>query len=235
MKNGYDFFIDGMLLPITPPSLDITVGSTNETLTLINEGEINVLKSPSLIEISFEARFPMRDYPYAKQVKSFQDYYDKIKELKSKKKFFQFVVVRETVGGVPTWDTNLTVALEDFSIKEDAEDGDDVLINFTLKQYKPYGVKTVEIKNNKVQVSNSNSNKNNSERTEKPVEQTTYTVKQGDNLYLIAKKHYGDGSKWTTIYNANKTAIEEDAKKHGKSSSSNGHWIWAGLVLNLPT
>ena len=89
MKNGYDFFIDGMLLPITPPSLDITVGSTNETLTLINEGEINVLKSPSLIEISFEARFPMRDYPYSKQVKSFQEYYDKIKELKSKKKFFQ--------------------------------------------------------------------------------------------------------------------------------------------------
>ena len=62
----------------------------------------------------------------------------------------------------------------------------------------------------------------------------TYTVKNGDCLWNIAKKFYGKGSEWTKIYEANKSAIEEDAKKHGKSSSSNGHWIWSGLKLIIP-
>ena len=63
----------------------------------------------------------------------------------------------------------------------------------------------------------------------------TYTVKSGDCLWNIAKKFYGSGSKWKTIYNANKSAIEKDAKKHGKKSSSNGHWIWPGLKLTIPS
>lgn len=230
MTKGYEFYMDGMLLPITPPSLNLTVGSTNKTVTLINEGEVNVLKAPSLVEISFEARFPMRAYPYSRKVKNFQDYFDKIKELKVNKLPFTFTVVRNTPNGIPTWDTSLTVSLEEFTVNEDSDNGDDVLIDFTLKQYKNYGVKVYPIKNNKLQ-SSSTSNK---KRVTKPVKQSTYKVKSGDTLWGIAKKHFGDGSKWTKIYNANKSAIEADAKKHGKASSSNGRWIWAGLQLTLP-
>lgn len=37
-----------------------------------------------------------------------------------------------------------------------------------------------------------------------PVAQpVTYTVKQGDNLWQIAKAHYGDGQKWKQIVDAN--------------------------------
>lgn len=35
----------------------------------------------------------------------------------------------------------------------------------------------------------------------------TYTVKKGDSLYKIAKKFYGNGNKYTKIYNANKSQI----------------------------
>ena len=232
MKNGYDFYMDGMLLPITPPSLNITVGSNNKTVTLINEGEINVLKAPSLVEVSFEARFPMRDYPYAKNVQTFQAYFDRIKKLKENKQPFTFIVVRGTPNGVPTWDTTLTVALEEFTLNEDVDNGDDVLIDFKLKQYKNYGVKVYDVKDNKIQASSTASTGN---RVTKSVAQTSYKVKSGDTLWGIAKKHYGDGSKWNKIYNANKSAIEADAKKHGKASSNNGHWIWAGLQLTLPS
>jgi nucleoid-associated protein YgaU len=36
----------------------------------------------------------------------------------------------------------------------------------------------------------------------------TYTVVQGDSLSKIAKREYGDASKWRQIYQANKDVIE---------------------------
>lgn len=62
----------------------------------------------------------------------------------------------------------------------------------------------------------------------------TYTVKKGDTLWAIAKEKLGAGSRYAEIYNLNKDLIEETAKSHGKKSSDNGHWIWAGEVLTLP-
>ena len=42
------------------------------------------------------------------------------------------------------------------------------------------------------------------------------------------------GSKWKTIYNANKSTIEKTAKKHGYASSATGHWIFPGTKLTIP-
>ena len=61
-----------------------------------------------------------------------------------------------------------------------------------------------------------------------------YTVVSGDTLWGIAAKMLGNGSKWTSIYDANAGAIEAEAKKHGKRSSDHGHWIWPGEVLTIP-
>lgn len=63
---------------------------------------------------------------------------------------------------------------------------------------------------------------------------STYTVVSGDTLWGIAAKKLGSGSKWTSIYDANASTIEEEAKKHGKASSDHGHWIWPGEVLTIP-
>lgn len=61
-----------------------------------------------------------------------------------------------------------------------------------------------------------------------------HTVQPGDTLWSLAKKHYGSGAKCTRIYDANKDVIEAAARAHGKSNSSNGHWIWPGTVLTIP-
>lgn len=234
MTNGYDFYIDGMLLPITPPSLKISVGSTNKVVTLINEGEVNILKSPSLIEVSFTARFPMRNYPYTKvgNVKSFQSYYSKFRSLKESKRPFQFIVARTTPNGTITWDTNLQMALESFTLNEDADYGDDVLVDFKLRQWKSYGGKTIKI---------SNGGKTVKAKADRPTKNTTastdkepYIVKTGDTLWAIAKKEYGDGALYTKILEANRTTIENTAKNHGMESSRNGHWIWEGTKLIIP-
>lgn len=60
-----------------------------------------------------------------------------------------------------------------------------------------------------------------------------YTVKKGDTLWDLAKKYLGKGTLYTKIYNKNKTVIEATAKKHRKSSSDNGHWIYPGTVLEI--
>lgn len=238
MNKGYEFYFkcgsEILTFPITPSSLEIKIGSKNKTVTLINEGEINILKSPSLVEIKFDARFPMRQYPFAREFQSFDVYWEKLKALKENKKSFRFIVARTTGDGKSTWDTDFLVALEELDLNEDAEEGDDVIISFKLKQYKEYGVKTIKLNNSESSTSTSTSN------TNRPNENNggtakDYTVKSGDCLWNIAKSFYGDGSKYTTIYNANKTAIEEDARKHGKQSSSNGHWIYPGLKLTIPS
>jgi hypothetical protein len=237
MNNyGYNFYFkdgsDVLTFPITPAKLRVRVGSNNKTVNLISEGDINILKSPSLIEVEFEARFPMRKYPYSREVSSFQTYFEKFQELKEEKKSFRFIVARTTPGGDRTWDTNLLMALEDFEISEDADEGDDVLVTFKLKQFKEYGVKVVKTLNTKP---NSTSTSKKPRSTDnKSSKAQYYTVKKGDCLWNIAKKYYGSGSQWEKIYTANKSIIESTAKKYGKKSSSNGRWIYPGTKLTIP-
>lgn len=236
--NGYNFFFSDktneklviLTLPITPSELKIKVGSNNKTVTLINEGDINILKSPSLIEVEFDARFPMRQYPYARGFQDFKTYFDKFKDLKENKKPFRFIVTRATPNGIPTWDTNLLMALEELEFKESADNGDDVIISFKLKQFKEYGVKTLNLKT--TSTSTSDKPRNNDNKTSNSKQ---YTVKRGDCLWNIAKKFYGSGAKWKKIYDANKKVIEDTAKKYGKKSSSNGHWIYPGTKLTIPS
>lgn len=45
--TGYDFYLNKCLLPIAPPKLEIKINNANETITLINEGQVTILKKPS--------------------------------------------------------------------------------------------------------------------------------------------------------------------------------------------
>lgn len=61
-----------------------------------------------------------------------------------------------------------------------------------------------------------------------------YTIVSGDTLWKISTKELGSGAKYMQIHNANSGVIESAAKSHGKSSSSNGHWIYPGTTLTIP-
>lgn len=234
---GYDFYFKIgsklLTLPITPPDLKIKVGSNNKVVTLINEGEVNILKSPSLTEFEFEARFPMRKYPYSRDPLPFETYLNTFTDLKTERTPFIFSVVRRTPNGKGTWGTSRKVSLEELEVKESADEGDDVLISFTLKEYKDYGVKTIKIPNSApTTTSTSDKPRGNDNKDSLP---QPYVVKSGDCLWNIAKKFYGNGAKWKKIYDANKTVIENTANKYrnGKGSS-NGHWIYPGTKLTIP-
>ena len=64
--HGYDFYFGQYRLPVTPASLTIKTPSLNQTVTLINQGEINIVKPQGLREISFSFMLPNQKYPFVK-------------------------------------------------------------------------------------------------------------------------------------------------------------------------
>lgn len=235
-----------MVFPVTPSALEISVPNKNETVTLINEGEVNILKSPGLSEFTFTARLPRRPQPYTYTSKIYPvDHYLTILEkLKVDKIVSTFIVDRwavtpKTLSDSAFEQTKIKVSLEEYTISEDSENGDDVLVDITLKKYVDY--KTVRKKLSKSNSGSSSGDKLTtaaknliSTMTKQPTSSKTYTVKKGDCLWKISKKFYGKGSQWKKIYKANKSTIEKAAKKHGRKSSSNGHWIYPGTKLKIP-
>ena len=63
---------------------------------------------------------------------------------------------------------------------------------------------------------------------------TSYTIKQGDNLWAIARKAYGDGSKMSKIYEANAEVLDAAARKYGRKDSDKGYWIYPGVQIVIP-
>lgn len=145
----YYFYLDKVLLPITPSKLDLQINNKNETVTLINEGEVNILKKPGLSDITFEILLPQVEYPFATYKNGFKEagyYLEKLEKLKLSDEGFQFIVTRTRADGSLLFDTNIKVSLEDYKIEEDASEGFDIKIPINLKQYRDYGTKIIKIK-----------------------------------------------------------------------------------------
>ena len=219
---AYHFYMGEMLCPIAPSKLQIKIGNKNKTMTLIDEGEINILKQAGLTDVSFDLLLPNVKYPFAIYKSEFKNamyFLDELEKLKTDKKPFQFIVTRSLPNGKMLFDTNMKVSLETYDIKEDAKEGFDVVVSIKLKQYKDYGTKTCNIvSENKVSVETTRP----AENSPAPTTNQTYTVKKGDTLWGIAKKYYGNGAKYLVIYDANKGKVK------------NANLIYPGQVLTIP-
>ena len=213
----YSFFLDGTQLPVTPEKLTLKIKGNNKTLTLVNESDVSFLRLPGLTEITFDTVFPMLGkYPFASTYQRPDRYLSLLESLMLGRKPFQFIVSRVSPSGQLLYDSNMKVSLEDYTVTEDASKGPDVTAAITLKQYKDFASKIV-------QKTDSATVKTEPQRdTASAPSVKTYTVKSGDCLWNIAKKYYGNGARYTDIYNANKDKI------------SNPNLIYAGQVLKIP-
>lgn len=225
---AYYFFLGFVPLPITPGELNINTPSMNKTVTLINDGEINIPKDQGLREISFDFLLPQHQkYPFANYQLGGYTASVLIPMLniwKRTKLPFQFIVTRMTQGGDISFFTNIKCLIEDFTYRESADDlGTDVECSINLKEYKEYGTKIIDPKKKTtwvdkaldlaadvalsaavglaataVAASVTKTRDSSSKQSPKVV-----VVAEGDTLFNICKKHLGDGEKYKEIAELN--------------------------------
>ena len=223
---AYYFYLGNVLLPIPPSKLELKISNNNKTYDLINYSQINVLKNPGLSSLEFEVVLPNTKYPFAMYKNNFQNakyYLGVLENLKVNRSAFQFIVIRKFPNGKDIFNTNIKVALEEYTITDTTEEGFDTKVKIKLKQYKEYSTKKVQvtIKQYRPPAVTRTVTTNNT-AVAKPSGQN-YTVKRGDCLWNIAKRFYGNGAKYTTIYNDNRSKIR------------NPNLIYPGQVLWIPS
>lgn len=163
--------------------------------------------------------FPSEKSPFYKNAKKKPDkYVAMLQEWKTTK-----AVVRVIISDMKI---NLAMLIDDFTYSMREGDGD-IYYTISFSEYRTLNVPSVQI-TTKVR------NNGLLSRPAPAAAGGSYTVVGGDTLWGISKQKYGNGSSYPKIYNANNGTIEASAKKHGKSSSDNGHWIYPGDVYTIP-
>ena len=193
-----------VVLPIPPESFVTDVSAKNETVEIINIGEINILKDINLRDFSFKILLPKDNSLTIIKDSEFKEpifYLAKFREFVANKKPLRFIITRLLPSGKEIFGGNLLVSFESYSVEENAGEEGDFWVDINLKEY-------IEIKN-VITKDTGTTNKNgntivNQEilRKSKDIPKT-YTVVEGDTLWKIAKLQLNDGSRYLEIAKLN--------------------------------
>ena len=212
--------------PALPEKVQGKYGAKYQSFDIISQGTVKVPKGTDVAEFTWDGVFfgeSKRNEPIVKK--------NSWKEPNECVKILNNFMKNETVLNLIVTETwiNVDVTISSFQPRPVGAYGN-VEYSITFVQKKPLQIYTTDelkiakfVKKTKPRNDSGGSSGGGS----------TYTVVSGDTLWGIASKKLGSSSKWTLIYDANAGTIEAEAKKHGKSSSDHGHWIWPGEVLTI--
>ncbi len=217
----YLFYLGGVLLPVTPADFILKDKNQNRTVSLVSGSEISLPETTGLCEISFSALLPMVQYPFSIYEGEFKDgmFFAKVlRGMKEKAEPVWFRVLRNE----KRVSTDINCVIEELSFKEDALNGGDITCDIVLKQYRDYASRIIDTESGRAAAVSS----------DRQIPQTV-VISQGDTLWTIAKRYYGDGSRYSDIYSNNADVIENVAKEHNLPCSESGRFIYEGTRLVL--
>ena len=202
-------------IPVLPAKLNVSSPGKNERVTVLELGEVLLLRKKGLRILSWESFFPVSKAPYTVgQIRDPVSIVQAIQKARDQKSPVRFLITGTDL------DCNLRMGIDSFEYEERSGELGDLYYTITLYEWKDISPKRIVLPEKKEEPAKTQE----PERPGKP-EQTskTYTVKPGDCLWNIAKAIYGKGSDYTKIYNANKGVI-----------GSNPNLIYAGQVFTIP-
>ena len=198
-KDDKDIF----RFPVLPSAINVQDYAITNDSNITGLGDVTVFGGKGLrtIEISSFFPNPKRKYSFV----SYTDYpkqyecVNKIKKWMDKGEVLRFIVTGTEI--------NFQVRITDFEYSE--QDGTrDVYFTINLKEYRKIKISSTTPKKKKTD----NKDRTDTKETDNKPKQKTYTVKSGDTLYDIAKKHYGKGSDYKKIIEKNKSKYPSLAK-----------------------
>ena len=192
-------------LPVVPSEFERVIDANYETNNIIGLGDIATFAGNGLAQLSLSSFFPNHEYSFNaySNVPKPYDIAHIFKEWKNKG-----TVVRVILTGT---DINQEMYITNYSYGEKDGTGD-VYYSMDLLEYRPITIPTI-----------TENTSNNTQNTSRPTEnnpnnnsstQKTHKVVKGDSLWAIAQKHYGKGSLYPKIKEANKSKYPSLAKNN---------------------
>lgn len=205
----YALYIAGTRFPVPPDKINMNFKGKNETVTLIDEGEINLIKKPGLTEYSFEIMLPINPYHFAYyENNDFQppEYYtDLLEFLMTSGSYFTVDLYRERPSGGKENELRaieMPVTLESYTITEDAKEGQDWTVELNFKYYRAYGTKVL--------VQNADGTGYVVARTDAKEPVRVVVVKNGETLASICRREFKKDDRETIdrVYRLNRAEID---------------------------
>lgn len=186
-------------LPVMPGSLEVNKAGNNKTYDIAALGEINVIKSPQLIEYGFSSIFPARRYPFVtvQTLLPPSEYVRLILRWMESKQPIRFIFDSDRIK------INDLASIESFDWKEVAGGAGDIEYSLKLKRYIPYAAQKVSMEDLVHKASTAAVSPPAPVRPNETTPPKTYTLVAGDSLWAVAQKHLGNGARWPEIQKLN--------------------------------
>jgi LysM repeat protein len=224
MYFNYDNDKKVYVVPMLPEKIKITVKGKTTSIDIDRFGEIIHKGKREGMVISFSSFFPATygsNYCAClkKEFRKPSSWHKWMISLQNASKPCHFVLENAPFA------INIYADITSYTGTEEGGDVGTISYSVELKEHRTPEIKTYKKTSKTKKTTSSGKRTNNKSKTK------TYTVKKGDTLQKIARKYKTTSSK---LYKKNKTVIEKAAKKHGKSSSNKGWWIYPGTKLAIP-
>jgi len=208
-----------MLMPVAPSRIMVRYRGRNQVTALLDGGEVTDIRAGEHAEVSLSLCLPRKPYPFARYQRGFigpEAFLERLHALRGARRPFRFICSRVGPRGRLISDVNLRVTLEDLTVTECAEGGDDVTVALTLREYQTYSATRVVVDGRRVVIEEPAREIDNRPRYQ------THVVERGDNLWDIARRFLGDGRRYREIFELNRDQIVDPGV------------ILVGMVLRVP-